>query len=193
MSLDKIHPGCVTTEIASGSRRAAEVAPPQSLECGQRGCDAERDHHGCGTGAERVRGQEVTPVARIPPSRRSGTPVTARPPRRGAQPAGRRSPARDRAVLMHGASPEACQPASRSGRARWQPRVQTRRECRSAARARDSTSAGAHLADLSSDVESATGPRWASLSGLTIELMALIWPSAISSAITPISRCCASR
>ena len=40
--------------------------------------------------------------------------------------------------------------------------------------ARHSTSAGAHLAALSSDVESATGPRWASLSGLTIELIALI-------------------
>ncbi|MDT7713102.1 MAG: hypothetical protein QOG46_1796 [Pseudonocardiales bacterium] len=31
-----------------------------------------------------------------------------------------------------------------------------------------------HLADLSSDLKSATGPRWVSLSGLTIELMLVI-------------------
>ena len=40
--------------------------------------------------------------------------------------------------------------------------------------ARHSNNAGAHLADLSSDVKSATGPRWVSLSGLTIELMPVI-------------------
>ena len=34
--------------------------------------------------------------------------------------------------------------------------------------------AGVHLADLSSNVKSATGPRWVSLSGLTIELMLVI-------------------
>ena len=34
--------------------------------------------------------------------------------------------------------------------------------------------AGIHLADLSSDLKSATGPRWVSLSGLTIELMLVI-------------------
>lgn len=39
---------------------------------------------------------------------------------------------------------------------------------------RRSTSAGVHLADLSSDLKSATGPRWVSLSGLTIELILVI-------------------
>ena len=33
---------------------------------------------------------------------------------------------------------------------------------------------GVHFADLSSDLTSATGPRWVSLSGLTIELMLVI-------------------
>ena len=51
----------------------------------------------------------------------------------------------------------------------------------------------AHPADLSSAAKSATGPRCVSLSGLTTELMLVIWPSAISSATTAISRCCASR
>ena len=49
------------------------------------------------------------------------------------------------------------------------------------------------LADPSSDAKSPTGPRCDSLSGLTIELMLVIWPWAISSATTAISRCCASR
>jgi hypothetical protein len=34
--------------------------------------------------------------------------------------------------------------------------------------------AGVHLADPSSDLKSATGPRWVSLSGLTIELILVI-------------------
>ena len=54
-------------------------------------------------------------------------------------------------------------------------------------------SAEVHPAGLTSELKSPTGPRCVNLSGLTIELMLVICPLEISSAITPISRCCASR
>jgi len=50
-----------------------------------------------------------------------------------------------------------------------------------------------HRASCSSALRSATGPRCASLSGLTIELMPVIWPPETSSPTTPSSRCCSSR
>ncbi len=47
----------------------------------------------------------------------------------------------------------------------------------------------AYLDDCRSDVKSATGPRCISLSGLTIELMLVIWLQSVSSTHTAMSRC----
>src|SRR5262249_48315802 len=66
-----------------------------------------------------------------------------------------------------------------AGGAAPEPSRMRRRARRRARRAngragRPGSSAGVHLADLSSDVKSPTGPRCASLSGLTIALMLVI-------------------
>ena len=53
-------------------------------------------------------------------------------------------------------------------------RVSCRHDQSSIVLASSGKNAGLHLADLSSDLTSATGPRCASLSGLTIALMLVI-------------------